>query len=118
MIAQFFFSLLLIIVLVYAWTAYRQSPLIGVLVFLSALAGLYFVWIPNHATAIAGWVGIGRGVDLIIYTWIIISLIVLLNLHLTVRSQLELITELTRALAVNNPIAQGSDDTANQNTPT
>jgi small membrane protein len=101
MTAQLIFSVLLSVVLLYAWTAYRQSPLVGILVFLAALAGLYFVWIPLHAMLIAEWVGIGRGVDLIIYTWVVISLIIFLNLHLKVRSQTELITRLTRAIAIS-----------------
>ena len=100
MIAQLIFSALLSIVLLYAWTAYRQSPFVGILVCLAALAGLYFVWIPSHSMLIAEWVGIGRGVDLIIYTWVVISLIIFLNLHLKIRSQTELITKLTRAIAV------------------
>jgi hypothetical protein len=45
-------------------------------------------------------VGIGRGVDLILYTWVVISLIMLLNLHLKLRSQLELITLLARKIAI------------------
>jgi hypothetical protein len=102
MIAQLIFSVLLLIVLLYAWTAYRQSPVVGILVLLVALAGLYFVWIPSHSILIAEWVGIGRGVDLIIYTWVVISLIIFLNLHLKIRSQSELITKLTRAIAVED----------------
>jgi hypothetical protein len=69
---------------------------------LVAIAGFYFVWLPAHATSLAALVGIGRGVDLIIYIWVIISLILLLNLHLKLRSQAELITILTREIAVAN----------------
>jgi hypothetical protein len=69
---------------------------------LVAAAGLYFVWLPAHATVLAASVGIGRGVDLIIYIWVIISLMLLLNLHLKLRSQAELITILMREVAVAN----------------
>jgi hypothetical protein len=48
--------------------------------------GFYFVWVPSHATHLAEFVGIGRGVDLIIYIWIVISLLLLLNLHLKLRA--------------------------------
>jgi small membrane protein len=44
--------------------------------------------------------GIGRGVDLIIYTWVAISLLVLLNLHLKLRAQMDLITVLARQMAI------------------
>jgi small membrane protein len=46
--------------------------------------------------------GIGRGVDLIIYTWVVISLLVVLNLHLKLRAQMELITALAREIAIAN----------------
>ena len=102
MIAQIGFSILLAGVMVYAWTEYRRAPVIAILASLAANAGLYFVWLPTHATRLAALVGIGRGVDLIIYIWVVISLILLLNLHLKLRSQAELITILMREIAVAN----------------
>jgi len=102
MIAQIGFSILLASVMVYAWTEYRRAPVIAVLALLAAIAGLYFVWLPTHATRLAALVGIGRGVDLIMYIWVVISLILLLNLHLKLRSQAELITILMREIAVGN----------------
>jgi small membrane protein len=101
MIAQLFFTALLFCVLVYAWSAYRLSPVVGMLTVLSAVAGLYFVWFPSHATRLAGWIGVGRGVDLILYTWAAISLILLLNIHLKMRAQMELITALARKVALS-----------------
>jgi hypothetical protein len=100
MIAQLILSILLAAVLVYAWTEYRRSPTVAVLTVLAATAGLYFVWLPEHSTQLAELVGIGRGVDLILYVWVCISLIVLLNLHLKLRTQMELITILARKIAV------------------
>jgi hypothetical protein len=67
-----------------------------------AAAGLYFVWLPSHATALAAWAGIGRGVDLILYSWVAFSLVALFNLHLKIRAQMELITALARAMALAN----------------
>jgi hypothetical protein len=103
MIAQVFFSLLLCTVFLYAWIEYRRSPVVAVLSSAVALAGLYFVWVPSHSTWLAEFVGIGRGVDLILYTWVGISLIVILNLHLKLRTHLELITVLARTIALANP---------------
>ena len=100
MIAQFFLSLLLAAILLYAWTEYRRSPAVALLSVCVATAGLYFVWFPAHSTWLAELVGIGRGVDLILYTWVCISLIVLLNLHLKLRTQMELITVLARKAAI------------------
>ena len=100
MIAQLLLTAMLFAILLYAQTTYRQAPIIGFLSVVAACWGLYFVWIPAHASRLAELVGIGRGVDLILYTWVMISLIMLLNLHLKLRSQLELITLLARKIAI------------------
>ena len=100
MIAQFILTILLAGILLYAWTEYRRSPVVALLTLFVATAGLYFVWLPDHSTQLAELVGIGRGVDLILYTWVCISLIVLLNLHLKLRTQMELITTLARKVAL------------------
>ena len=100
MTAQIILSILLAGILLYAWTEYRRSPVVALMTLLVASAGLYFVWVPDHSTHLADMVGIGRGVDLILYTWVCISLIVLLNLHLKLRTQMELITTLARKVAL------------------
>lgn len=100
MIAQSFLSILLACILLYAWTEYRRSPVIALSAVLAACGGLYFVWLPGHATLLAEAVGVGRGVDLIIYVWVVISLLVVFNLHLKLRSQMELITGLAREIAI------------------
>jgi len=100
MIAQFILSILLAGVLVYAWSEYARSPAIAVPAVFVTMAGLYFVWMPEHSTQLAELVGIGRGVDLILYIWVCLSLIVVLNLHLKLRTQMELITVLARKIAL------------------
>jgi hypothetical protein len=112
MIAQFFLTALLAAILLYAWLEYSRSPFVGSISVLAACAGLYFVWFPGHATRIAETVGIGRGVDLILYTWVGITFIVLLNLHLKVRAQMELITQLARELTIAR-----ADSTASELSP-
>ena len=102
MIAQLILTILLGGILLYSWIEYRRAPLIGVFSMLAAFSGLYFVWIPDHASRLAALVGIGRGVDLILYLWVVISLIVLLNLHLKLRSQMEVVTVLAREIAIAN----------------
>jgi hypothetical protein len=102
MIAQLILTALLLGILLYAWTEHKRAPAIGFLAMFAAVTGLYFVWIPSHATWLAELVGIGRGVDLILYVWVVISLIVLLNLHLKLRVQREMITVLARELAISN----------------
>ncbi len=87
MIAQLLLTAFLALVLVYAWSAHRTVPIIGLLASGAALAGLYFVWVPEHATALAAFVGIG--------------LLIMLNLHIKLRLQLDMITRLARAVAID-----------------
>ncbi len=108
MIAQAALSMLLAIVLVYAWVEYRRTPIVALLSGAAASAGLYFVWFPSYSTQLAELVGIGRGADLILYTWVCISLVILLNLHLKLRTQHELITALARTIALANAGSQAA----------
>jgi hypothetical protein len=100
MIAQFVLSALITCILLYAWTQSRRSRVVSLLAMFVATAGLYFVWVPEHSTAIAKIVGIGRGTDLVLYIWVCVSLILLLDLHLKLRMQMELVTTLARKLAL------------------
>jgi small membrane protein len=110
MIAQVVLSLLLGIVLLYAWAQYRRSPIVTVLSCAVSLIGFYFVWFPSHATRVAEFVGIGRGADLVLYVWACISLVVLLNLHLKLRTQHELLTQLARSIALANATLPEEED--------
>lgn len=101
MTAQIFLSLLLFVAIIYAWIATSRAPAIGVLFGLVALTGLYFVWLPSHAIAIAHRLGIGRGVDLVIYIWMVFSVLAILNLHLNNKALLDKITELARRIAIS-----------------
>jgi small membrane protein len=112
MIAQLILSALLLGTMLYAWMEYRRSPVVGLLGGIAAAVGLYFVWAPSQATQLAEIVGIGRGVDLFIYVWVVISGLILLNLHLKLRAQMELITVLARELAIAQARSQPSTGSA------
>jgi hypothetical protein len=107
MIAQVLLTGLLALTALYAWASARRAPVIGLGVAAAALAGLYFVWFQSQATWLAAKVGIGRGVDLILYVWVVVSLLAILNLHLALRSQLELVTVAIRRLAIAEAEAAG-----------
>jgi hypothetical protein len=100
MIAQLLLSALLVAMLAYAVIAARRTRLVATLIGLAALAGIYFVWSPASANWLAHEVGIGRGADLVLYLWVVLSMLVGLNLHLRLRTQAELTTRLARALAL------------------
>lgn len=100
MILQILLGASLLFIVVYAFTQKMKSPFVSRTTMFCALAGQYFIWVPNHATVIAHAMGIGRGADLIFYIWIVISSAILLNLHFKVRSNLELVTSLARKVAI------------------
>lgn len=101
-VAQLMLTTLLLLVLFYAGVEYRRAPGVTLLTILAAMVGLYLVWFPDNATWLAEIAGVSRGVDLILYNWVIINLIILLNLHLKLRAQMELITKLAREIAIMN----------------
>ncbi len=100
MIAQLFLSLLLLAMLPYGLVAARRTPFLGPTIGLAAVTGLYFVWWPQDANKLAHLVGIGRGADLVLYLWVLLSMLVALNLHIRLKAQAELTTKLARALAL------------------
>jgi len=113
MIAQAMLSILLLGVVIYAWTEYKRAPVVALLSAVVSLGGVYFIWFPETSTHWAELVGIGRGADLILYTWSCISLLVILNLHLKLRSQLEMITGLARTIAITSAQLAARDETRN-----
>lgn len=106
---QVILTLGLLAALIYA-SAQRLVPRAVTLAFVFIVAvGIYFVWLPDHATVVAQWLGVGRGTDLLIYLWILLTLIVGVNLHLKIRAAREEITKLTRAIAL---ATDGTDRTS------
>lgn len=97
---QILLTLGLLAALLYA-SVQKVMPrvILGAFACLAAL-GVYFVWRPDHTTVVAHWLGVGRGTDLLIYLWIVLTLIVGLNLDLKIESAREEITKLARALAL------------------
>lgn len=102
MIGQVVLSALLLGMLLYGCAEVRRSRVIGILIPLVALATLYFVWVPIGAAQVAAALQLGTSHDLILYCWIGLSLLVLLNLHLRDRRQMQFITELIRQIALAN----------------
>lgn len=100
MILQLLLSSGLFVIIIYALTHKSKSMLISGVTMFSALSGIYFVWVPNHANALAHLLGIGRGADLIFYFCGVIGFSLLLSLHFKVRSNLELVTALARNIAI------------------
>jgi hypothetical protein len=78
----------------------KVSPAIGVAMPLVSLFGAALVLRPQWAQFAADLLGIGRGADLVLYVWTLVSLLLLANLHFRMRGQSAMITTLTRELAI------------------
>jgi len=109
MIAKLLLTFALLGTWVYVLTQSGISRLIRMPLYFVIVAGIYFVWLPEQATSLANKLGIGRGADLIFYTWNIISFGVLINVHLKLRRNLNLVTQLARHIAMVQPYSGPSD---------
>lgn len=92
----------LTLVLLYALLQRRKAPSISSMISLVSLAGIYLVWSPESSNELAHIVGVGRGADLIIYCWLIISLIISMNLQFKILELQSAITILVREIALKN----------------
>lgn len=90
--------------LVYGTSQREKSRFVFHATLATTAAGLFFVWLPEQANDLAYLLGVGRGADLLLYCWILTSLIVALNLHVLIRANLRLTTELARQLALSHPL--------------
>lgn len=98
----------LTLVLLYALLQRSRSLYISIVMSLVSLAGMYFVWSPESANELAHSVGVGRGADLVIYCWLVISLIISMNLQFKILQLQSAITILVREVALQN--FQGASD--------
>lgn len=100
MIIQFFLTVLLAAIGTLIVLQRTTSRLVRVGILAVVGSGAVFVWVPDGTTAIAEVLGVGRGADLIMYVWVVVTLALILLLYLQVIQLGRKITLLTRALAV------------------
>lgn len=93
----------LVLSFAYAFLQRRKSPVVAVFIGIMSIAGIYFVLFPEQSSDVAHLLGVGRGADLILYCWIVISLFVSINLQLKILNLQGAITTLTRELALRAP---------------
>ena len=89
----------------------RTSPWIGGSMAFTALAGIYFAWRPDDLSTIAHLIGVGRGADLLLYIWVVVSFLAIVALMLRLRALREQITLLARHAALGDaaPPDRGRD---------
>ncbi len=84
----------------------RRSPPVALGIVSVALAGIWFAWRPQDLTALAVWLGVGRGTDLALYIGLSLSFLAIAALLLQLRHLQIRFTLLTRELALMQVRAQ------------
>jgi small membrane protein len=97
---QIILSVFIFVFFLYSLATSKVSRKLSVMLCITSLAGFVFVWAPGLTEVIAHWLGVGRGVDLILYTALSLNSIMLLFLHLRIHTLKESITGLSRELAL------------------
>lgn len=103
MIAKIILTLGLLTIFFYAFVQARASSALRVVVYGLVALGTYLVWFPDHSMVVAHWIGIGRGADVVLYLWVILTFLVLLNLHLKIHALTDNLTQIARHLALSSP---------------
>lgn len=100
MIIQILLTVGLLFIGLYGYTQKRRSLPLSIVICVSVVIAMYFVWAPAHANAVAHRIGVGRGADLVFYCWGLISLLLLVNLQVRLLKTREQITLLARRIAI------------------
>jgi hypothetical protein len=100
MIIQIVLVAALLVCTAYGLLHTGRSRLVRWTLVLASLLGVYFVLQPEVTSRIAARLGVGRGADLVLYCWVVISLALFARLQFALLKAHEQITELARQLAV------------------
>jgi small membrane protein len=109
MIIQIFLSVLLFGVAV-PIAMQRSSRLLKTLVLSVVAAGAFLVWVPEMTDRFAAIFGVGRGADLLLYIWVVITLALIVFLYLKVAHLSRKITLLARAVALAHPLLPAGEE--------
>lgn len=113
MIIQLLLTAGLAVLFFYALIARRSARLVSLSMLAVVLIGLVFVWVPELSTALAHVLGVGRGTDLVMYVWILASMLIAFNLHLTCRRLSRDLGRLARGMAVDEALKEYRSRSAN-----
>jgi hypothetical protein len=89
--------------LAYAFVQPRRSRLASRIIMWAAVLGIYLVVLPKHAAILGEALGVDCGADLVLYCWILIVLVLLMNVGLKILGLETAIATLTRELALRAP---------------
>ncbi len=102
MIGPLVLTLPMLAIIAYALLELKRSRLVGFAIAVLTLAALSFIWVPGIAARVAEVLQLGGGTDVIIYSWIGLLTLILLNIHLRIRQQMQILAALARQIALAN----------------
>ena len=100
MVIQMLLISTLIVTMAYALRQKSRAPLVSLAAILFGVLGIFFVLMPEATTEIAHVLGVGRGADLLLYCFIMIGMLTVLNLHLRLLHSQEMLTGVAREFAI------------------
>jgi hypothetical protein len=103
MTIQIFLSVLLVGVAVLIAVQRTTSRLLRAIVLAVVAVGAFLVWVPEVTNRFAEAFGVGRGADLVLYVWVVITLALIVFLYLKVAHLSRKVTQLARAVALGHP---------------
>lgn len=102
MAIQFILTAFFFVLLVFGIGAIGRSRFIAYSLFGLALIALYFIWNPEQTNNFAHALGVGRGADLLLYLWFLVSSFMLLLMNLKCNRLQQELTETVRHIALMN----------------
>ena len=114
MIIQAVIVVFFLILAAYALMQKERAPLVSATMLIISMLGILLTLAPGVATELAHLAGVGRGTDLVFYLFILVSLTAILNLHLRMRANAELVTALARHVALQAVKVPESEREASQ----
>ena len=106
MIGPLVLTIPMLAILGYGVLELRRSRPVGTAISLLTLAALAFLWSPGLAGTIASALGLGNENDLVLVAWVGLVTLIILNLHLRLRQQTQMVSALTRQMAISGRQAQ------------
>jgi hypothetical protein len=86
--------------LLYGFVKGGHSRLVRWPMVLTSALGIYFVLHPERTTEIATTLGVGRGADLLLYVWVVVTLLLFVRIALVQVQHRQEMTALARELAL------------------
>ncbi|HLF47264.1 MAG TPA: DUF2304 domain-containing protein [Chitinophagaceae bacterium] len=101
-IIQLTLTVCLILIGIYMYTRLRSTLLDVILILLATGTGIFFVLFPDFTTQLAHWMGVGRGVDLLLYLGFLFLFFLIIKLYARIRKMEHNFTEVVRNKSIKD----------------